>query len=640
MMHSTRWQRFQQRRQAEWKRTTPDLPEEARRPGQWFGHDAAYILPAEHAAENLWAPIRPAAVRHFAEQDIAWHQEAARGYGERAERGPSPHLLSSQVACVNFWWGLSVAPAALAAALRSVFPDVRRVVAPVAGGPLVEPEWIGRKNYLGEREPRRRGDRTTSADALLAYEDEEGRRHGVLVESKFTESYSLAGPVGGEAGAQKRAAHYRAAFEADGSPLRTDACPPLEALIVEPFYQHLRQQLLAAAMERAEELGFRTVTILHASPRANDSFHETVTVGALAGRGRTVAEVWRSLLRRPDRYRCAAYEDLFAAAVAAGDPAAVGWVEYQRRRYGWGEPFPPQRRGYEGGVFARGLGDELLRELRDGVARPVVAASVANGLDLRLREGYVNVYDAGRSLARIARRRDGAVTLTIHRKYLFRTELPASGGVLRGDYVEFLLDAALAAAWMAALPALRRRAEGCRGKEEEVEEAFLRANHPGSPLVVIDRQVQIPGVQRRLDVAAVAETDDGGHAFVAVELKQGLDNRIQQVPLQTLEYVTMLDPQGSGLRADVARAYRVVADQLRALGFPAPAPESVEPGMPVVGLIVLVNYDGRSRLLGRAAARAEDVGGRLFLWNAPSATALHVPAVREWTLAAAAADEA
>lgn len=66
----------------------------------------------------------------------------------------------------------------------------------------------------------------------------------------------------------------------------------------------------------------------------------------------------------------------------------------------------------------------------------------------------------------------------------------------------------------------------------------------------------------------------------------------------------MLDPERSGLRADVARSYRLVCRQLRALGLKACDPDLVREGMPVLGLVALANYNDKSKLLGRARRHA------------------------------------
>ena len=88
--------------------------------------------------------------------------------------------------------------------------------------------------------------------------------------------------------------------------------------------------------------------------------------------------------------------------------------------------------------------------------------------------------------------------------------------------------------------------------------------------------------------------------MVAVEMKRDLDSSIQKVSEQTAKYLRMLDPDGAGLREDVADSYRDVCHQLRVLGFEAPDPDRIRTGMPVKGLVVLADYNDKSELLQKA----------------------------------------
>src|SRR4051794_18257631 len=84
----------QQRENASRWKATAFLPGAARLPGSYAGKGSYdFCLPVDHAAENLLPDIREAALGLFAELGIPWH----RGIAD----GPTNHLLSSQVQCVN-----------------------------------------------------------------------------------------------------------------------------------------------------------------------------------------------------------------------------------------------------------------------------------------------------------------------------------------------------------------------------------------------------------------------------------------------------------------------------------------------------------------------------------------------------------
>lgn len=298
--------------------------------------DVAYVLPIELAADTLWSPIRKPLLSYFAAEDIAWHEEGATDYGARDLPGPSPNLMDSQIACLNFWWGLAHAgPDSLLSVVQQLVPEAVTVVPPRdhPGAVLLEPEWIGLENYLGERgKKRRRGAYATSADLLVVYEDDPGRRHGILLESKFSETYSGKSLRYSKRGTD-RAAVYRPAWSATTCPIRADAGVDLGDVMFDPFDQLMRLQLLAAAMETAHELRMESVRVAWVAPSANLELWERITAPALVARGTRVPEVWRGLLRDPDRFLFASYEALFEAA--SSRPGAAEWVGWQRERYGW-----------------------------------------------------------------------------------------------------------------------------------------------------------------------------------------------------------------------------------------------------------------------------------------------------------------
>lgn len=319
------------RQQSQWKACTPDLSEAARVRGLWRLKTRSYVLPAQHATQTLWSPIRAEVLDTFERDQIVWHDVDSEDYGARTMPGPPPHLMSSQVACLNFWWGLSQSPTVLATVLKTVFPELDRMVPPVAGGSLIAPEWIGARNYLGEADsperPRRRGQFTTSADLLLAYEDVTGRRHGIMVESKYSERYV------NQRFRPDRVALYGPFLDLQTGPIRRDRVVCVDLLLIEPFYQHLRQQLLAAAMEDAHELEFESVSVLHVAPKANRAYHEGITSPSLTKWGNTISAIWVELLRDPSRYRSISYEAAFNTARVAG--MSADWIEYQSKRYAW-----------------------------------------------------------------------------------------------------------------------------------------------------------------------------------------------------------------------------------------------------------------------------------------------------------------
>ena len=118
-------------------------------------------------------------------------------------------------------------------------------------------------------------------------------------------------------------------------------------------------------------------------------------------------------------------------------------------------------------------------------------------------------------------------------------------------------------------------------------------------------------------------------ALVAIEVKRYPDSRIQCVPRQLHEYLEILDPTQEGLRDDVAHSYRTVCEQLRTLGLSAPDPTQIVACMPVRGLVIVSDYNPRSRLLPRAHERAAKLERPMHLWQ-PADEEFLIPEPERW----------
>ena len=293
------WRRFAQAQQIAWKATTCALPEEARYDGTYDHRPTTYpfCLPASLAHHNLLDEIREMALTRFERFDIHWHGET-----QGPDRStPSTHLLDSQVQCVNCLLSLERAPEILLERLQRIVPAAQSLVpirhADVTEG-LVAFEWIGQENYLGERfrYKRRRGEYVTSADALMVVECSDGSRTGFLIEWKFTESYNEPVPFVSDHGTDRRQI-YRGAYENESTAFIAKR-PSIDVYFHDPHYQLLRQTLLAEKMLDAREHGVSRFVVLFLAPAANRELMAGVP-DSLRPFGRTIDDVWRTLIRAP-----------------------------------------------------------------------------------------------------------------------------------------------------------------------------------------------------------------------------------------------------------------------------------------------------------------------------------------------------
>lgn len=292
-----------------------------------------YRLPPDRRLSNLNPGIRDLADRYFSDKSIAWHRHAAHG-------------LSSQACCLNFLMPLAGNPCRLSQMVGNALGIEPPVMLEVETGPGSKPwhvgfEWVGRDDHLREGRPGiplQRGANSTSADAFVRFRAK-GRTEGLLIEWKYTESYGQpladrsrirSGQTKPSGGHATRRARYERLMFADNGPLKPDAELSLDDFFYEPFYQLLRQQMLAHQMEDKGEADI--VRVLHISPKGNRKLH-AVTSPRFAERGATDAfDLFRSLLAKPDRFIARSTEDVFRDILDAA-PIADPWACYIKERY-------------------------------------------------------------------------------------------------------------------------------------------------------------------------------------------------------------------------------------------------------------------------------------------------------------------
>ncbi|MBI5830099.1 MAG: hypothetical protein HZB20_11305 [Chloroflexi bacterium] len=315
--------------QAKFKATSAYISDAARADGIYKGKPRPFCLPLKYAEENLFHEIQQTAPVYFTAQSIKWHD------GQNGM--PSNHLCDSQVCCVNFLFPFADKPRALAEVLRPVFPAIQKML-PIENEQFVTFEWIGEDDYLHEKDDARnkkrsRGANCTSADTAVKFERTDGKQKIVLIEWKYTESYGGASLKIAPSG-RNRTTIYKRLFERDDCPINKGSLPNFDSLFYEPFYQFMRQQFLAHEMERAQELGANTVSVLHIAPAHNTDFRK-VTSPQLETLGETATGVWKQLVRPRGKFVSVSTEYLFGNLSAEQLPEMRAWLEYVGMRYAW-----------------------------------------------------------------------------------------------------------------------------------------------------------------------------------------------------------------------------------------------------------------------------------------------------------------
>jgi hypothetical protein len=315
-------------KQVEFKNNSRSITTEARKAGIYKNKPRPFCLPVEVADQNLFPEIRHSAVTFFSDHAIKWHD------GKNGK--PSNHLCSSQVCCVNFLFPFSNKPEALLKVLKSVFPKIKSML-PIESGQYVSFEWIGQKYYLGEKVisngKRTRGAHFTSADAMVMFNRDDGKKQIVLIEWKYTETYSSISLKISNNGTD-RTEIYKPLFIKDKDTIDKDLMPSFDSLFFEPFYQFMRQQYLAQQMEKAHELGADIVSVLHIAPAHNLDFQK-ITSLELKHLGETAIEVWKRLVRSEERFISTSVENLFGNLSEKQIPEMKAWLKYIHSRYRW-----------------------------------------------------------------------------------------------------------------------------------------------------------------------------------------------------------------------------------------------------------------------------------------------------------------
>ena len=328
--------------QRRFRDASPTISDRARSPIDATGRRNHHLLALGCGEENLFPGIRSTggAIDFFGQRGIKWW----KGNDERAD-GPTRNMTSSQVACVNFLLPLAGIPGALLSVLRTLGPDVRDVV-PIVHEGLTSPvefEWIGLGRSL--EGGRVRGAHNTSVDAFLVAETQAGGRRAYLLEWKYCERYLSGRPKdlgAGESG-QRRRNTYTPLFGAPYSSFDPASPQDLDGFLYEPFYQIMRQRLLADRMVHERELDIDEAKVVVVVPEENWAYRtvadgRTTTSPVLTQRFPdlgTVGAVMRAYLKDPVAQFDLVSPRMLLDSVVRNLPAETAeWAGYWRDRYG------------------------------------------------------------------------------------------------------------------------------------------------------------------------------------------------------------------------------------------------------------------------------------------------------------------
>lgn len=266
---------------------------------------------------SLYPPFREGVIEYYNHYAITW-------WG--GSDGPTDSPISSQVACINHLEPARLNHQVALQLARRYIPDAAEVL-PVEGGFLAY-EWVGMGSYLKERgwSLKSRGKNITSIDALMAVKRSDGLISLIVIEWKYTECYSSKCLAISDNGTD-RVEIYRPLLEEPESPI---CLGDHNRLFFDPYYQLMRQTLLAWQMIRYREFGATDWVHVHVAPKRNVQLLGIVTSPQLAKFG-TMERAWKSVLVEPRKYRLVSPHEVLPSIGL--NSHTDQWLDWLARRY-------------------------------------------------------------------------------------------------------------------------------------------------------------------------------------------------------------------------------------------------------------------------------------------------------------------
>ena len=171
----------------------------------------------------------------------------------------------------------------------------------------------------------------------MVADTDKGRR-AYLMEWKYTEKGGDGDYKGAGGSGETRRRSYAPLYDVESSAFYGNGIAMGE-LFYEPFYQLMRNRLLADRMVEKRELDVTDAKVVVVVPEENTMYRERITSPRLAKRFpdlKTVDEVMQATLKDPDAaFKMVTPTQLREAVVDECGDAVSDWATYIRERYGW-----------------------------------------------------------------------------------------------------------------------------------------------------------------------------------------------------------------------------------------------------------------------------------------------------------------
>jgi hypothetical protein len=269
--------------------------------GEFGGHKYDFVL--MDGKNNLFSPILDDAIKYFEENKIAWWRGDT---DEDGKLGPTGHMLSSQISCLNHLYYLRHDKDAVIQLLSSFsgdFDDVLEIETDKKPYGYIQFEAVSTGNNLNEGIPTR-GTNCTSVDALIYAKHKNGEKWIIPIEWKYTEEYNSEDKSSGKSGAI-RLERYIALINKSRqvNPEYWQWC------FYEPFYQLMRQTLWTEQMiqkKADEKIKADNYMHLHIIPNENkDLLNRIYSCSKM-----NMEDTWHKCIVNHDKYKIITSKEL------------------------------------------------------------------------------------------------------------------------------------------------------------------------------------------------------------------------------------------------------------------------------------------------------------------------------------------
>ena len=266
--------------------------------GRFLGKERDFVL--SNRSYNLFKSIREEAEIYFKENGISWWG------GQR----PTPHTLSSQIACLNHLLSVRNDKAEVLKIAKLICEDITDVLeikSDKYSSEYIAFESVSDNDYLNECEDKpTRGSHCTSIDALIYAKDRNGKKYILPIEWKYTEHYGNENKADGEKG-DVRKGRYESLINCS-----TQLKPENhKCYYFEPFYQLMRQTLWAEQMIKNkdnETVKADDFIHVHIIPRENSDLLEKNYPCS----DKNMETTWREHLQNQSKYKIISPKELLA----------------------------------------------------------------------------------------------------------------------------------------------------------------------------------------------------------------------------------------------------------------------------------------------------------------------------------------